>query len=79
MKWNIREITFQVIRAGDKDDERHYYRERTSITPLQTETATIRLGMQLPADTPIPIQSRPVQTESHWNWLIVGAKGQPAD
>ena len=51
MKWNIREITFQVIRTGDAENERHYYRERVSIESLQTQTVTIKLGMTLPRDT----------------------------
>jgi hypothetical protein len=79
MKWNITEITFQVMRRDDKDGERHYYRERISIAPLQTETVTIKLGMELPADTRLPLRNRPAQTARHWHWLIVGAKGQTTD
>ena len=79
MKWNITEITFQVIRAGDREDERHYYRQRISITPLQTETVTIKLGMQLPADTQVLIKGRAARTLTHWQWLVVGAKGQSID
>lgn len=79
MKWKVTEITFQVIRHGDKDGEQHYYRERISIVPLQTETVTIKLGMQLPADTRIAIRGRPVQTLNHWSWLVVGAKGQQTE
>jgi hypothetical protein len=79
MKWNITEITFQVVRLGDREDERHYYREKVSIAPLQTETVTIKLGMQLPADTQISIKGRPTRTTSHWTWLVVGAKGKSTD
>lgn len=61
IKWNITEITFQVTRTGDRDDERHYYRERISIAPLQTETVTIKLGMELPRDTRLF-----GQPQSHW-------------
>lgn len=74
--WNITEITFQVIRAGDPGEERHYYRERASVLSLQTETITIKLGMQLPPDTRLTLSSGQVRTMSHWSWLIVGAKGQ---
>jgi hypothetical protein len=73
MKWNITETTFQVTRTRDRDDERHYYRQRISIAPLQTETVSFKLGMQLPPDT--QLFGKPL---SHWGWLIVGAKGQPA-
>jgi hypothetical protein len=73
--WNITEVTFQVIRAGD--DAHHYYRERLSIAPLQTEHVAIRLGMQLPPDDQLKIRGRLVgKPQSHWNWLIVGAKGK---
>jgi hypothetical protein len=75
MKWNITEITFQVIRGGDPENEHHYYRERASIASLQTETITIKLGMQLPADTYFKERSGQVDTFTHWSWLIVGAKG----
>jgi len=76
MKWNITEITFQVIRTGDREDEHYYYRQRISIAPLQTETVTIKLGMQLPPDTYDTIKGRSLGPESHWQWLVVGAKGQ---
>jgi hypothetical protein len=80
MKWNITEITFQVIRTGDREDEHHYYRQRISIAPLQTETVTIKLGMQLPADTQDLIKGKALTPRmSHWQWLIVGAKGQSVD
>jgi hypothetical protein len=75
MKWNITEITFQVIRTGDPENEHHYYRERASIASLQTETITIKLGMQLPADTYFKMRSGEIKTFTHWHWLIVGAKG----
>jgi hypothetical protein len=78
MKWNISEITFQVIRTGDPENERHYYRQRVSIAPLQTETMVIKLGMRLPADTYLNMHNREVKTFTHWSWLIVGAKGRPA-
>ncbi len=75
--WSVTEVTFQVIRIGD--DEQHYYRERLSIAPLQTAHVAIRLGMQLPPDDQIKYHGRPGgQSLSHWNWLIVGAKGKPA-
>jgi hypothetical protein len=76
MKWNVTEITFQVIRTGDPDNEHHYYRERASIASLQTETITIKLGMQLPADTYFKMRNGEVKNMRHWQWLIVGAKGQ---
>jgi hypothetical protein len=76
MKWNITEITFQVIRGGDPENEHHYYRERASIASLQTETITVKLGMQLPTDTYFKERNGHVDTFTHWNWLIVGAKGQ---
>ncbi|MBZ5682236.1 MAG: hypothetical protein LAO24_19255 [Acidobacteriia bacterium] len=79
MKWNITEIAFQVIRTGDREDERHYYRQRISIAPLQTETVTIKLGMQLPADTRVSIKGGTARTLTHWQWLVVGAKGQNVD
>jgi hypothetical protein len=79
MKWNITEITFQVIRTGDREDERHYYRQRIAIAPLQTETVTIKLGMQLPADTQVSIKGRAPKTLTHWQWLVVGAKAQSVD
>jgi hypothetical protein len=73
--WNIREVTFQVIPTGDS--EQHYYRERTSIAPLQTERVSIRLGMQLPRDEYIKFLGQPGgQSLSHWSWLIVGTKGK---
>lgn len=75
-KWHVTEVTFQVVRPGDKDDDRHYYRERVSIEPLETETASFKLGMQLPADTYIPARGGSKQSVGHWDWLIVGAKGQ---
>lgn len=75
--WNIMEITFQVIRAGEKPEgEHHYYRERVSIASLQTQTVTIKLGMQLPADTHLTFRGGKSSTMSHWSWLIVGAKGK---
>jgi hypothetical protein len=76
--WNVTEVTFQVIpTAGDA--EQHYYRERLSIAPLQTEHVSIRLGMQLPPDTYIKFRGRPGgQTMTHWDWLIVRANGKPA-
>lgn len=77
MKWNISEITFQVIRIGDPENEHHYYRERVSIESLQTETFTIKLGMQLPADTYFKMRNGQTHTSTHWSWLIVGAKGTP--
>lgn len=77
MTWNITEITFQVIRVGDPENEHHYYRERVSIGSLQTETVNIKLGMQLPADTLLTLRGGKSTTTSHWSWLIVGAKGQP--
>jgi hypothetical protein len=50
-----------------------------SWAPLQTEHVTLKLGMQLPADTYIKFRSRPGgQTMSHWSWLIVQAKGTPS-
>ncbi len=69
--WNVTEVTFQIVPHGD--DQQHYYRERISIAPLQTEHVTIRLGLQLPTDTYIK-----GRTFSHWSWLIVQAKGTPA-
>jgi hypothetical protein len=69
--WKVTEVTFQIVRHGD--DQQHYYRELISIAPLQTEHVTIRLGLQLPADTYIK-----GRTLSHWSWLIVQAKGTPA-
>jgi len=75
--WNVTEVTFQIIRIGD--DQQHYYRQRISIAPLQTEHVDIRLGMQLPADDYIKYRGKPgEQTFSHWSWLIVGAKGRVA-
>jgi hypothetical protein len=75
MDWNITEVTFQVISTGD--DQHHYYREQLSIRSLQTEHVTIRLGMQLPPDDQLKIHGRPVgKPQSHWNWLVVGAKGK---
>jgi hypothetical protein len=75
MGWNIAEVTFQVI---TRDSQQHYYRERMSIAPLQTEHVPIRLGMQLPPDDYIKYRGRPGgQTMTHWNWLIVGARGTP--
>jgi hypothetical protein len=79
MKRNITEITFQVIRTGDRENERHYYRQSISIAPLQTETVTIKLGMQLPADTRVSIKGGAARTLTHWQWLVVGAKGQSVD
>jgi hypothetical protein len=77
MGWNVTEVTFQVIRIGD--DQQHYYRERVSIPPLQTQHVSIKLGMQLPADEYIKYRGKPGgQTLSHWSWLIVGAKGRVA-
>ena len=77
MGWNVTEITFQVIRTGD--DQQHYYRERVSIAPLQTEHVTLSLGMQLPADTYVKYHSKPGgQNMTHWSWLIVQAKGTPS-
>ncbi|HLK34687.1 MAG TPA: hypothetical protein VKT29_16450 [Terriglobales bacterium] len=73
--WNITEITLQIIRTGDAENEHHYYRERLSIASLQTETVTIKLGMQLPADTRLSFRGGQTSTMSHWQWLIVGAKG----
>lgn len=73
--WNITEITFQVIRTGDPENEHHYYRERVSIASLQTATVTIKLAMQLPADTRLTFRGRQTSTMTHWEWLIVGAKG----
>ncbi|MFZ0798888.1 MAG: hypothetical protein WCA13_16015 [Terriglobales bacterium] len=73
--WNVTEVTFQVIPTGDS--EQHYYRERLSIAPLQTGHVSIRLGMQLPADDYIKLRGRPGgRTQTHWNWLIVEAKGK---
>jgi len=75
--WNVTEVTFQIIRTGD--DQQHYYRQRISIAPLQTEHVDIRLGMQLPADDYIKCRGKlGGQTLSHWSWLIVGAKGRVA-
>jgi hypothetical protein len=77
--WNVTEVTFQIIRTGDKDDQQHYYRERVSIPALQTQHVSIRLGMQLPADDYIKHRGKPGgHTFSHWSWLIVQAKGTPA-
>jgi len=73
--WDITEVTFQVLRSGG--DGRHYYRERVSIASLQTEHVTIRLGMQLPPDEQPRIRGRAIgKPQSHWNWLVVGAKGR---
>ena len=77
MPWNITELTFQVIRNSDPETEHHYYRERVSIGSLQTETVNIKLGIQLPADTRYTISKGKPIVSSHWNWLIVGAKGTP--
>ena len=78
MGWNVTEVTFQVIPTS-RDIEQHYYRERVSIAPLQTEHVTLKLGMQLPADTYIKFRSRPGgQTMSHWSWLTVQAKATPS-
>ncbi len=75
--WNVTEVTFQIIRIGD--DQQHYYRQRISIAPLQTEHVDIKLGMQLPADDYIKYRGKPGgQNFSHWSWLIVGAKGRVA-
>jgi hypothetical protein len=76
MNWNITEITFQVMRPSDPQNENHYYREPVSIASLQTETITIKLGMQLPADTYFKKRNGEVDTFTHWSWLIVGAKGR---
>jgi len=77
--WDITEVTFQVIRTGE--DEHHYYRERMSIAPLKTEHVDIRLAMQLPPDDQVKIRGKPFgRPLSHWDWLIVGAKGKhPAE
>jgi len=77
MKWNVTEMTFQVIRYGDPENQHHYYRERAAIAPLQTETVTIKLGMQLPGDKHLKKHNGEVETFADWDWLIVGAKGQP--
>jgi len=77
--WNVTEVTFQIIRTGDKDDQQHYYRERVSIPTLQTQHVSIRLGMQLPPDDYIKYRGKPGgHTFSHWSWLIVQGKGTPA-
>lgn len=76
LKWRIAEITFQVIRTSDKEDDRHYYRQRVSIEPLQTQSASFKLGMQLPSDTYLPTRDGPRKSLAHWDWLIVDAKGQ---
>lgn len=77
MGWSVTEITFQVIRTGD--DQQHYYRERVSIAPLQTQHVTLNLGMQLPADTYIKYHGKAGgQTMTHWSWLILQAKGTPS-
>ena len=77
MGWSVTEVTFQIIRIGD--DQQHYYRERVSIAPLQTQHVSIKLGMQLPADDYIKYRGKPGgQTLSQWSWLIVGAKGRVA-
>lgn len=74
--WNVTEVTFQIIRTGDRDDQQHYYRERVSVPALQTQHVSIRLGMQLPADDYIKYRGKPGgHTFSHWSWLIVQAKG----
>lgn len=73
--WNITELTFQIIRDTDPENEHHYYRERVSIGPLQTETVVIKLGMQLPADTQTRLRGRKPVITDHWHWLVVGAKG----
>jgi hypothetical protein len=75
MDWNITEVTFQVIPIGD--DAHHYYREQLSIASLQTEHVTIKLGMQLLPDDQIKVRGRPIgKPQSHWGWLVVGAKGE---
>jgi hypothetical protein len=67
---------FQVVTGGD---QQHYYRERVSIAPLQTEPVSIRLGVQLRPDTYIKYHGKPGgQTMTHWSWLIVQAKGTPS-
>ena len=77
--WDVTEVTFQIIRTGDKDDQQHYYRERVAIPALQTQHVSIRLGMQLPPDDYIKYRGKPGgHTFSHWSWLIVQAKGTPA-
>lgn len=60
MNWNVTEVTFQIIVTGD--NQQHYYRERVSIAPLQTEHASIRLGLQLPADDYVKYHGKPVGT-----------------
>jgi hypothetical protein len=81
VNWNITEVTFQVILTGDVQHHPHYYRERMSIAPLKTEHVDIRLAMQLPPDDQLKIRGKPFgKPLSHWDWLIVGAKGKhPAE
>jgi len=75
--WAVTEITLVVTWAPPSEDNKRLYMERVSIQPQTTERLTIRLGMQLPEDTPgLKFHGgRLGPAQSHWGWLITSAKG----
>jgi hypothetical protein len=71
--WRVTELVIRVTWAPYSEDDVRDFRQRISIAPLTTETIHVRLGAQLPTDTYLLGKA-----DSHWSWLVVNAKGVPA-
>ena len=71
--WRVTELVIRVTWEPYSDEDVRDFRERVSIPPLTTGTMNFRLGAQLPDNT-----SLRGQLQTHWSWLVVGAKAVPA-
>jgi hypothetical protein len=73
--WTITEVTFVVTWSPHEDDDMRLYRVPASIEPQTTKTLSFSLGIDLPADTVIPLRGRPAAVIGRWGWSIDSAKG----
>jgi hypothetical protein len=73
--WTLTEITLGVTWYPYDDEDKRYFHEKTSISPMTTAQVHIRLGLELPLDDSMKRKTGPPVNINHWAWLIVGAKG----
>jgi hypothetical protein len=77
--WTVSEFTLMITWYPYKDDDKRSYAEHVSIEPMETNRASIKLGLQLPSDTQLIVRGRPFgKPQTHWGWSIVSAKGHRA-
>jgi hypothetical protein len=73
-QWNLSEVTIVAVYAPYAEENSRVYRVPISIAPLTTTRTTIKLGLQLPADTVVRSKGK-IDRIGHWQWSFGAAQG----